>query len=101
MSEQIKLSEEEFRNIQMLREELDNKVVEFGNLKLEKLRVKGYSSSDISLSMVNTLKSRHMTEIDERTRIEYMKEISHASLIITKGVDTPLQLTGSIAKLCM
>jgi replication factor C subunit 2/4 len=67
---------------------------------LEILREKGYSSSDISLSMVNTLKSPQMTGIDEKTRIEYMKEISYASLIITKGVDSALQLTGSIAKLC-
>jgi hypothetical protein len=67
---------------------------------LEKLREKGYSSSDIALSMVNTLKSPNMIEIDEKIKIEYMKEISHASLIITKGVETPLQLTGSIAKLC-
>ena len=67
---------------------------------LEKLRDKGYSSSDIALSMVNTLKSPNMIEIDEKIKVEYMKEISHASLIITKGLDTPLQLTGSIAKLC-
>src|SRR5690606_28957435 len=49
---------------------------------LEILREKGYSSSDISLSMFNTLKSSTMNDIDEKTKIEYMKEISHGSLII-------------------
>ena len=68
---------------------------------LEILRDGGYSSSDISSSMVNTLKSSNIKEIDEVTKIKYMSEIGRASLIIRKGVDTPLQLTGCIAKLCL
>lgn len=68
---------------------------------LQVLRDNGYSSSDISLSMVHTLKSPIITEIDELTRINFIKEISKKCLIITKGIDTPLQLTGCIAKMCL
>lgn len=68
---------------------------------LEILRDDGYSSSDISSSMINTLKSANIREIDERTKIKYMAEIGKTSLIIRRGVDTPLQLTGCVAKLCL
>ncbi len=78
-----------------------NKDLKSAICHLERLRSKGYSSSDISLSMVNLLKSLTVDEIDEKTKIRYMNEISRASIIITKGVDSSLQLTGSIAKLCM
>ena len=61
---------------------------------------KGYSSSDISLSMLNTLKNINPNIIDEHTKIKYMEEISKACLVISKGMNTPLQLTGCIAALC-
>lgn len=61
---------------------------------------KGYSSSDISLSMLNTLKNISVNIINEKTKIMYMEEISKTCLIISKGINTPLQLTGCIAALC-
>lgn len=68
---------------------------------MNQLRDEGYSSSDIAISMINTLKSSKIVEIDERTKINFMTEISKTCLIISKGVDTPLQLTGCIASMCM
>jgi replication factor C subunit 2/4 len=67
---------------------------------LNELRDKGYSSSDISASMVNTIKNINKNIIDEDTKIKYMDEISRACLIISMGMNTPLQLTGCIAALC-
>jgi replication factor C subunit 2/4 len=77
-----------------------NKNLKTALILLDKLREKGYSSSDISLSMFNTLKVLEINEIDEMTKIKYMTEISKTSQIITKGVNTSLQLTGCIAELC-
>ena len=68
--------------------------------KLNKLMYKGYSSSDISLSMINTLKLSTFNDIDELTKIIYMKKISKTCLIVAKGINTPLQLTGCVADLC-
>ena len=67
---------------------------------LNDLRNKGYSSSDISLSMVNTIKNIDKNILDEGTKIKYMDEISKTCLVISKGMNTPLQLTGCIASLC-
>lgn len=67
---------------------------------LNNLREKGYSNSDISLGMINILKSNELKEIDLDTKIHYMKDICDVSIIITKGVDTHLQLSGTVAKLC-
>ncbi len=64
------------------------------------LNNKGYSSSDISLSMVETLKNMDKSVIDEKTRIVYLREVCKACLVISRGVNTPLQLTGTIALLC-
>lgn len=58
---------------------------------------KGYSSSDISYSMISALKDLDI--FDEKTKIKYMKEITNACLIIGKGVNTSLQLYGCIASL--
>ena len=67
---------------------------------LNTLRDGGYSSSDISLGMINTLKSIDIKEIDEKTKIKYLEEISRTALVISRGVDSPLQLTGCLCKLC-
>jgi replication factor C subunit 2/4 len=67
---------------------------------LNELREKGYSSSDISISMINTLKNAKLDKINEETKIKYMEEISKTCLIISKGINTPLQLSGTIAALC-
>ncbi|QKF93859.1 replication factor C small subunit [Fadolivirus algeromassiliense] len=67
---------------------------------LDDLRNKGYSSSDISLSMVSTIKNIDKDIINEAIKIKYMNEISKSCLVISKGMNTPLQLTGCIASLC-
>lgn len=67
---------------------------------LNDLSNKGYSSSDISLSMLHTLKNIDQSIINEQTKIKYMEEISKECLIINKGMNTPLQLNGTIASLC-
>ena len=72
----------------------NNKDIKTALKYLIELNNKGYSSSDISLSMLNTLKNINKDIIDERTKIKYMQEISKACLVISKGMNTPLQLTG-------
>lgn len=67
---------------------------------LESLRKQGYSSSDISNSMIDTLKIVEDQEFDDKTRIRFMNEVAMTSIIISRGVNTPLQLTGCIAKMC-
>ena len=56
----------------------------------------GYSSYDISLSMITTLKDMDPKLIDEATRIKYLKEVSRTCLIISKGINSPLQLSGCL-----
>ena len=67
---------------------------------LNELRNGGYSSSDISISMINTIKFMDDKLIDNSLKIKYMEEISKACLIISRGINTPLQLTGCISALC-
>jgi replication factor C subunit 2/4 len=62
------------------------------------LKEKGYSNSDISVNMLQTLK--HMDNLDESIRIKFMEEVNKTCLNISKGVGTTLQLTGCIAALC-
>lgn len=66
---------------------------------LYELYEKGYSSSDISISMFNTLKNTNIN-IPEPIKIKYMNEISKTRIIISRGLNTQLQLTGSLATLC-
>lgn len=63
---------------------------------------KGYSISDISISMIDTLKSNMMkNKLDEDTKIKYMEHLSKSYLQISTGIDTELQLTGCVARMCM
>jgi len=64
------------------------------------LKNKGYSSADISLSMIETLKNMDRTVIDEKTRIRYLDEVCKACVCIARGMNTSLQITGLIAVLC-
>lgn len=69
---------------------------------LNELRSKGYSSSDISLSMINLLKHMGKDEvITEKDKIKFMEEFGKTSVIISKGMDSCLQLTGAVAALCI
>jgi replication factor C subunit 2/4 len=67
---------------------------------LEQLKADGFSSSDISISMIDTIKTTKM-ELDEATKIKFLYEVCKTCLIINRGVSSYLQLTGCIAKLCM
>ena len=67
--------------------------------KLDKINYQGYSGSDIVLSMLSVLKSKYLPEIDEDLKIQFIRKISDTSIIISKGVDTALQLTGCIASM--
>lgn len=69
-------------------------------MHLSGLFEKGYSSSDIAFTMIYTLKNINSTIIDEKTKILFLEEIGKTSLVISQGMNTPLQLTGSIAALC-
>lgn len=77
-----------------------NKDVRSALSKLYALRNEGYSSSDISISMFNTLKNLDPKIFNEETKIRFMEQISKTCLVISKGIDTDLQLTGCIAFLC-
>ena len=68
---------------------------------LHELKQLGYSNSYISLSMIETLKNIPKSILNESTKIKYITEVGRATLNISRGIDTYLQLTGCIAKLCM
>ena len=69
---------------------------------LNELRSKGYCSSDIALSIINFLKSIGQdNDINEKNKIKFMEEFGKTSVIISKGINSSLQLTGAIAALCM
>lgn len=69
---------------------------------LNELRSKGYSSSDIALSMINLLKNMEKDEvITEKDKIKFMEEFGKTSVIISKGIDSQTQLTGAVAVLCI
>jgi replication factor C subunit 2/4 len=64
------------------------------------LKEKGFSESDIVLTMLNVLKLPDLG-IDEATKIKFMNTISNSAYIISKGIDNPVQLTACIAKLIL
>jgi replication factor C subunit 2/4 len=64
------------------------------------LKESGYSGSDIVLGMLSTLKLSSFEDIDERIKIELIARICKTAYIISKGVDTILQLSSLIANLC-
>jgi DNA polymerase III delta prime subunit len=64
---------------------------------LYELIEKGYSGSDITLGMMNTLKSDSCSDIPEKTKMQVMYHVSLGSHRISQGVDTLLQLASCIA----
>ncbi|KAK9466626.1 P-loop containing nucleoside triphosphate hydrolase protein [Lipomyces arxii] len=58
---------------------------------------KGYSAVDIISTMFRVIKG--MTDVNEYTRMEYIKEIGFTHMRILDGVGTLLQLSGCIARL--
>jgi replication factor C subunit 2/4 len=65
------------------------------------LKIKGYSSADIAFDMLYILKKNGFITIPEDLRIKYIKKISKTYFYINQGIDTTLQLTGCVAKLCL
>ncbi len=67
---------------------------------IHQLKRSGFGGSDIMLSMTNVLKSHDLTEIDDATKIKFLEKISRTSYIISKGIDTDLQLSSCVASMC-
>jgi DNA polymerase III delta prime subunit len=61
------------------------------------LKTSGYSGTDITLAMINTIKLSDHLEFNEKTKIQLMEHVAKTAYIISKGVDTNLQLAGCIA----
>jgi len=66
---------------------------------LNKLKIDGYAPSDISITMINILKVMK-NSIPDDYKIKYLFEVGNTALTISKGINSYLQLTGCIAKLC-
>lgn len=60
---------------------------------------KGFSTSDIILGMASVLKSDIIPELHENTRINFYTIIAK-TIFNTSKIDSEIQLTGCIAKLC-
>ena len=58
----------------------------------------GYSSHDIISTMFRVTKT--IPTLSEHAKLEYIKEIGFTHMRILEGVQTFLQLSGCIAKLC-
>jgi replication factor C subunit 2/4 len=69
--------------------------------KLKQLWNDGFSGSDLVLSMINTIKLMDSTILPTEIKIKYLEIITKTCMIISKGIDTKLQLTSCIANLCL
>lgn len=65
---------------------------------LEELWALGYSCHDIVSSMFRVTKS--MPGLSEHARLEFIREIGFCHMRILEGVQTLVQLSGVVAKLC-
>ncbi|MCJ1304469.1 replication factor C subunit 4 [Hypocenomyce scalaris] len=65
---------------------------------LEELWQLGYSSHDIISTMFRVTKT--IPTLSEHSRLEFIKEIGFTHMRILEGVQTLLQLSGCVAKLC-
>jgi replication factor C subunit 2/4 len=69
---------------------------------LDTLIKQGYSGNDLILTMKNTLKSELFNgEIDEGKKNEILETLCGSSFKINKGIDTYLQITGTLSLLCV
>lgn len=62
------------------------------------LKNKGFNESDIILNMIQIIRNEK-TNIDELTKIKFLDKICLSAYIISKGLDTPLQLTSCISSM--
>lgn len=66
---------------------------------INSLKNKGYSSSDIIISIHTVLKN--YDNIDNASRIRYINELGKTCINVNKGVDTNLQLYGCLSRICI
>lgn len=78
-----------------------NKNINNAVRQMKDIKKNGYSSYDISLSMINVLKMSSFTEIDEYRKIQYTDILSKTVIIINKGVNSDIQLTACLASMCL
>eukprot|EP01118_Nematostelium_gracile_P003031 TRINITY_DN13474_c0_g1_i1.p1 TRINITY_DN13474_c0_g1~~TRINITY_DN13474_c0_g1_i1.p1 ORF type:complete len:224 (+),score=50.14 TRINITY_DN13474_c0_g1_i1:29-673(+) len=71
--------------------------IEVSHQNLVYLWKKGYSASDIITTLFRVVK---MYDMEEFLKLEFIREIGLVHLRITNGLDTFLQLSGLIARLC-
>ena len=69
--------------------------------KLRQLWDDGFSGSDLVLSMINTIKLMNDNELPTLIKIKYLEIITKTCMIISKGIDTKLQLSSCIANMCL
>lgn len=65
------------------------------------LKNEGYSGSDITLSMIYTLKSELCNDIPESLKIKMLYKICNSTYYISKTIDTNLQLMSCLAELSL
>jgi replication factor C subunit 2/4 len=78
-----------------------NKKIREALLAIQELKNKGYSGSDIVLAMITFLKSYTNLDLPEPLKINYLDKIGKTAYIVSKGIDSQLQLTGCICSMCM
>ncbi|XP_003384208.1 PREDICTED: replication factor C subunit 2-like isoform X2 [Amphimedon queenslandica] len=76
----------------------NNSDIDSAFLILMTLWDKGYSAHDIITSIFRVCKTHSMSEY---LKLEYLKEVGYTHMRIIKGVDSLLQLSGLLARLCM
>ena len=67
--------------------------------ELTKLMGEGYSSQDVISTLSKVVRSGAV-QMPEYAQLQFIKEIGDCHLRISDGVDTPLQLTALLARLC-
>ena len=68
------------------------------SLTKDQFRDLGYSSHDIISTMFRVTKT--IPTLSEHSKLEFIKEIGFTHMRILEGVQTFLQLSGCLAKLC-
>jgi replication factor C subunit 2/4 len=80
--------------------ECKNKNIRIALIDIKKLIHIGYSASDITFNMLLNIKTLSNTILDEKIKIIFMDKISKSLFIMSKGLDTSIQLTALISSLC-
>lgn len=78
-----------------------NKDLKAALISLNALKHEGYCNSDLCCSMFETLKTSVVDDImEEKARIRFLREISDTSVKISQNVNSDLQMSGCVARLC-